>query len=107
MIVSQTNLNASASVLNGFRITGNLPRLLQDVHRHVHHDPHYVDEVPVDSSDLDPVMLLRAEVPPERADGHDEKYHQADEHVEAVEAGEAEERGREGSVARVEADAVV
>ena len=48
---------------------GNLPSL-QDVDRDVHHDPHYVDEVPVDPADLDAVMVLGAEMAPEGAYRH-------------------------------------
>src|SRR4051794_13041312 len=107
MIVSQTNRNASASVLNGFRINGKLPRSLEDVHRHVHHNPHYVDEVPVDSSELDSVVVLGTEVTAEGAYGHDQEDRQADEDVQPVKPREAEERRRERAVARVEADAVV
>src|SRR3954453_6907979 len=105
MIDSQTSRNASASVLNGLRIYRK-PSSLEDVDGDVHHNPHYVDEVPVDSSELDTVMVLGAEVPPERPDRHDQQDRQADEDVEAVEAREAEERGRKRAVARVEADAV-
>ena len=54
-----------------------------------------------------PWWCLGAEVPPERSDGHREQDRETDEDVAGVEAREAEERGREGRVARVEADAVV
>src|SRR4029079_1559065 len=99
MIVSQTSRNASASVRNGFRIYGK-PTRLEDVDRDVHHNPHYVDEVPIDSSDFDAVMVLGAEVPAEGADGHDQEDREADEDVQAVKAREAEERRRERAVAR-------
>src|SRR4029078_5553077 len=65
----------------------------EDVDRDVHHNPHYVDEVPIDSSDLDSVVVLGSEVPSERTDGHDQEDRQADEDVETVKAGQAEERG--------------
>src|SRR6476469_220838 len=99
MIVSQTNRKASASVLNGFRTYGNLPFGLQDVHRDVHHNPHYVDEVPVDSSDFDPVMVLGAEMAPEGSYRHHQQDRQADEDVEPVQTGEAEGGRGERAVA--------
>src|SRR5438067_1284960 len=79
----------------------------EDVDRHVDDDPHDVHEMPVDASDLDPVVVLGGEVASEGANGHEEQDAQSDEDMGPVQAGEAEEDGREGAVGRVEPDARV
>src|SRR5207249_3341320 len=66
-IVSQTKRYASASLRNGFGKASPL----QQVDRRVDDDPHYVDEVPVDSRDLDAMVGLRREVAPEGPDRHE------------------------------------
>src|SRR6476646_4630923 len=80
---------------------------LEKIDGHVHDDPHYVDEVPIDPAQLDPVVVLGREMPAERADRHHEQDHQADEDVRSVEAGQAEERRGERGVPRVETEAAV
>src|SRR3712207_3794587 len=64
---------------------------LDHVDRHVDHDPHYVDEVPIDPRNLDAevVVRLRAEMPTDGADQRVEEQIQPDEDVHPVEAGEA------------------
>src|SRR5438132_9466780 len=90
-ITTPRNRYASASLRSGLRISGHLTRSSEDVDRREDDDPHHVDEVPVDPADLDAVMVLRGEVPAEGADRHEEQDREADEHVAAVQAGEAEE----------------
>src|SRR5205809_7916714 len=75
----------------------------EDVDRREDDDPHHVDEVPVDPADLDAVMMLGGEVPAEGADRHEGQDREADEHMAAVQAREAEEDCGEGAVRRVEA----
>src|SRR5437667_178204 len=77
------NLNASASLRRGLIIAS------EQVDGRVDHDPHYVDEVPVDPADLDAVVVLGGEMPAEGADGHEQQNRQPDEDVRAVEAGQA------------------
>ena len=50
-----TKENASASVRNGFFTA----RLLQNVDRDVHDDPHYVYEVPIDPGHLHSEVVVR------------------------------------------------
>src|SRR5207245_8601477 len=77
---------------------------LEDVDSRVDHDPHYVDEMPVDSRNLDAVMMFRAEVPAKRADRREQQQREADEDMRSVQAGQAEEDRRERVVAPREAD---
>ncbi|HEV2884301.1 MAG TPA: hypothetical protein VGW36_05550, partial [Pyrinomonadaceae bacterium] len=76
----------------------------EQVDRRVHDDPHYVDEVPVDSGDLDTVVVLRGVVPAKGAHGREREQRQPDEHVRAVQPGEPEEDGRERAFVEGEAD---
>src|SRR4051812_27530265 len=100
MITATRKRNDSASLRSGLRISASS----EDVDRRVDDDPHDIDEVPVDAADLDAVMVLRREMPPEGPDRHEEQDREADEHVRAVQARQAEEDRRERAVARVEAD---
>ena len=50
----------------GFAAQG-IDHRLEDVHGRVDHNPHYVDEVPVDPGNLHAVVLLGREVAPEGA----------------------------------------
>src|SRR3954453_10670404 len=77
---------------------------LQDVDREIDHDPHDVDEVPVDPGHLHAAMLLLGEVPAERADRRERQQREADEHVRAVQAGEPVEDRALRVVVRREAD---
>src|SRR5262245_7455586 len=97
---------ASGSLRSGFLMPALYPNS-EDVDRQVDDDPHDVDEVPVDPADLDAVVVLRREVPPEGPDRHEQEDREADEDVCAVQARQAEEDRREGAVARVEPDARV
>src|ERR1700712_5359192 len=77
--------------------------LRQEVDDGEDHDPHHVDEVPVETGDLDPfgVALRDAALhrePPQRHQPDD-----ADEHVRAVDAGEEEEARAEQVGVDVEA----
>src|SRR5436305_2288104 len=94
--------NASASLRSGLRMPLTYPRS-EDVDRREDDDPHHVDEVPVDPADLDAVMVLGREMPPEGADRHERENREPDEHVAAVQAREAEEDRGEGAVRQVEA----
>src|SRR4051812_12699498 len=96
--LTSRNRYASASLRRGFCTA------LEDVHRRVDHDPHHVDEVPVDPRDLHSVVGVGRVVAPERADGREEEQRQPDEDVRAVEAGQREEDRAEGAVVRREAD---
>src|SRR6185436_6222375 len=100
---AMTKLKASASVRTGFRIATSL---LDHVDRGVHHDPHYVHEVPVDPWDLDAQMIVgrRPIVAAERAHERDAEQGQPEEDVAPVQPGEAEERGAERQVVRAEPD---
>src|SRR5262245_35332469 len=89
---------ASASLLSGFFT-------LEDVDRRVDHDPHYVDEVPVDPGNLDPVVGFRRVVTAVGADRGREQQRQPDEDVRPVQPGQAEEDRPEGVRVRREADA--
>src|ERR1700710_393128 len=102
-ITTTRKRNASASLRSGFSTVLSL----EDVDRQVHDDPHHVDEMPVDPAELDAVMMLGGEVPPEGADRHEQEDREADEDVGAVQAREAEEDRGERAVTRVEADAGV
>src|SRR5690242_7689985 len=66
----------------------------EDVDRRVHDDPHNVDEVPVDTADLDAVMVLGREMAAEGTGRHEREDRQTDEDVGPVEAGETEEDRR-------------
>ena len=93
----------------GLRITSmtGQPNALppsQDVHRRVDHDPHDVDEVPVDPRNLDAAVMLGREVAPESADGHERQQGQADEDVRSVQAREPVEDRAEAPIVRREAD---
>ena len=79
----------------------------EKVDRRVHDDPHHVDEVPVDAGKLDAVVVLGRVVAAEAADDHHQQQAQPDGDVRPVQAGEAEEHGRERAVAGVEADVQV
>src|SRR5215831_7727746 len=102
-IVISRNRNAAASLRNGLSIGS----CLEEIDRRVHDDPHYVDEVPVDSGKLDAVVVLRRVVTAEAADRHHEEEAQADRHVRPVQPREAEEDRGERAGARVEADVQV
>ena len=71
--------------------TGYAPWLLRGGRSCVHDDPHYVDEVPVDSGDLDAVVVLGSSGRGRPARGHREQR-QPDEDVGAVQAGERRRR---------------
>ena len=66
---------------------------LDHVHRGVHHDPHYVHEVPIDPRQLDAevVVGLGPVVPADRANERVQQQVEPDEDVRAVQAGEPEE----------------
>src|SRR5829696_4049918 len=100
---AMTKLKASASVRTGFRIATSL---LDHVDRGVHHDPHYVHEVPVDPWDLDAEVIVgrRPVVAAYRADKRDAEQGQPEEDVTPVQPGEAEEGGSERQVVRAEPD---
>src|SRR5437773_2478242 len=59
------------------------------------HDPHHVDEVPVEAYELDGLRVLGPELPPQRQPEQREQHHDGDGHVGAVEAGENEEAAAE------------
>src|SRR3954451_7536150 len=63
----------------------------EEVDRREDDHPHHVDEVPVDARHLDAAVLLGGEVPLERPHGHHREEREADEHVRAVETGQAVE----------------
>src|SRR5687768_14948752 len=94
-IVISRNRKAAASLRKGLSIRRDL---LEKVDRRVHDDPHYVDEVPVDPGQLDPVVVLGREVPPEATDDHHQQQAEADEDMRPVEARQPEEHGRERAV---------
>src|SRR5215211_7879189 len=100
---AMTKLKASASVRTGFRIATSL---LDHVDRGVHHDPHYVHEVPVDPWDLDAEVIVgrRPVVAAYRADKRDAEQGQPEEDVTPMQPGEAEEGGSERQVVRTEPD---
>src|ERR1700745_1679992 len=79
----------------------------EDVDRRVHDDPHNVDEVPIDTADLDSVVMLGREMAAEGTCRHEREDRQTDEDMGTVEPGETEEDRREGPVRGVEADAGV
>src|SRR4051812_30714169 len=100
---AMTKLKASASVRTGFRIATSL---LDHVDRGVHHDPHYVHEVPVDPRDLDAQVIVgrRPVVAAYRADERDTEQGQSQEDVAPVQPCETEEGGSERQVVRAESD---
>src|SRR6188472_630278 len=83
---AMTKLKASASVRTGFRIAASL---LDHVDRGVHHDPHYVHEVPIDPRDLDSQVIVRSRpvVAAQRADERNSEQSQPEEHVAPVQPG--------------------
>src|SRR5688572_16761180 len=58
------------------------------------HDPHDVDEVPVQTGDLHLEVLLGRELPPQRDADEGQEPEDPDRDVDAVEAGQHEEAGR-------------
>src|SRR5262245_47600344 len=80
---------------------------LQDVDRRVHHDPHYVDEVPVDPGDFDTVVVLGREVAAEGANRRHREQAETDEDVGSVEPRQPVEDRPERAVVRREPDAGV
>ena len=58
-------------------------------------DPDHVDEMPVEADDLDGLGILLLERAPVRRDDQRHQHHDADADVDAVEAGQREERRRE------------
>src|SRR5581483_8982857 len=55
------------------------------------HDPHDVDEVPVEAGDLDHLGLLLRQLAPQRQVPQRQQHHDAERDVHAVEPGEHEE----------------
>src|SRR4029453_2635527 len=83
---------ASASLRRGVILP------LEDVHRRVHDNPHYVDEVPVDPRNLHAAVLRGREMASEGANRREREDRQPHDHVSAVQPRQAVERGPERAV---------
>src|SRR5829696_6664196 len=104
---ARTKLNASISVRSGFFTAP--PGSLENVDGDVDHDPHHVDEVPVDPRKLDAEMRVRLRpiMPADGANQSVEQQVQADEDMGAVQAREAVERRAERQIVRTEPEPCV
>src|SRR5216683_4419545 len=64
---------------------------LQQIDEGENHDPHDVDEVPVEADDLDGLRAVGADIAPHRADVERQQHDDAHRYVGAVKAGEGVE----------------